>query len=112
MSEYLFLYRGPSGDSASPEQMQQIMQKWLAWFKDLGERGHIKNPGQPLETAGRVVRGRAKSVHDGPFAEAKDVVNGYTLIEAKDIDQAAEVAKGCPILDREGSVEVRPIRKM
>jgi hypothetical protein len=112
MSEYLFLYRGPSGDSASPEQMQQIMQKWLAWFKDLGEKGHIKNPGQPLETAGRLVRGRAKSVHDGPFAEAKDVVNGYTLIEAKDIDQAAELAKGCPILDRDGSVEVRPIRKM
>jgi len=112
MSEYLFLYRGPSGDSASPEQMQQIMQKWLAWFKDLGEKGHIKNPGQPLETAGKVVRGRGKSLHDGPFAEAKDVVNGYTLIEAKDLDQAAELSKGSPILERDGSVEVRPIRKM
>ena len=112
MSEYLFLYRGPSGDSASPEQMQQIMQKWLAWFKDLGEKGHIKNPGQPLETGGKVVRGTAKSVHDGPFVETKDVVNGYTLIEAKDLDQAAELSKGCPILDRGGSVEVRPIRKM
>ena len=112
MSEYIFLYRGPSGDSASPEQMQQIMQKWLGWFKDLGEKGHIKNPGQPLQTSGKVVRGTAKKVHDGPFAEAKDVVNGYTLIEASDIDQAAELAKGCPILEREGSVEVRPIRKM
>ena len=112
MSEYLFLYRGPSGDSASPEQMQQIMQKWLAWFKDLGEKGHIKNPGQPLETAGKVVRGRGKSLHDGPFAEAKDVVNGYTLIEAKDLDQAADLSKACPILERDGSVEVRPIRKM
>ena len=112
MSEYLFLYRGPSADSASPEQMQQIMQKWLAWFKDLGEKGHIKNPGQPLQTAGKTVRGTGKSIHDGPFAEAKDVVNGYTLVEAKDLDQAAELAKGCPILDRDGSVEVRPIRKM
>lgn len=112
MSEYIFLYRGPGGDSASPEQMQQIMQKWLGWFKDLGEKGHIKNPGQPLQTGGKVVRGTAKQVHDGPFAEAKDVVNGYTLIEANDIDQAAELAKGCPILERDGSVEVRPIRKM
>lgn len=112
MSEYLFLYRGPIGDSASPEQTQQIMQKWLAWFKDLGENGHIKNMGQPLEPVGKSVRGTAKSLHDGPFAEAKDVVNGYTLVEAKDLDQAAELAKGCPILDRGGSVEVRPIRKM
>lgn len=112
MSEYLFLYRGPSASSASPEQMQQIMQKWLAWFKDLGEQGHIKNPGQPLETAGKVVQGTAKSVHDGPFVETKDLVNGYTLIEAKDLDQAAQLAKGCPILERDGSVEVRPIRKM
>ncbi len=58
MSEYLFLYRGPSASSASPEQMQQIMQKWLAWFKDLGEKGHIKNPGHPLERAGKVGEGR------------------------------------------------------
>jgi hypothetical protein len=112
MSEYLFLYRGPSADSASPEQMQQIMQKWLAWFKDLGDKGHIKNIGQPLEPAGKVVRGTAKSIHDGPFAETKDVVNGYTLVEAKDLAEAAELSKGCPILERNGSVEVRPIRKM
>jgi hypothetical protein len=112
MSEYLFLYRGPSASSASPEQMQQIMQKWLAWFKDLGERGHIKNPGHPLERAGKVVRGTAKSVHDGPFVEAKDVVGGYTLIEVRDLDQAVELSKGCPILERDGSVEVRPIQKM
>src|SRR5207237_10693713 len=100
MSEYLFLYRGPSADSASPEQMQQIMQKWLAWFKDLGEKGHIKNPGQPLETAGKVVRGRGKSLHHGPFAEAKDVVNGYTLMEAKDVEQPRELERACPARDR------------
>jgi hypothetical protein len=90
--------------------MQKTMQKWVAWFKELGASGHIKDPGHPLERTGKVVKGNQKSVHDGPYAEAKDVVGGYTLIEAKDLGQAVELSKGCPILEVGGSVEVRPIR--
>ena len=88
--------------------MQKTMQKWQAWFKELGAKGHLKDIGHPLEHSGKVVRG--KHVTDGPFAEAKDVVGGFTLIEARDLDQAAELSKGCPILEAGGSVEVRPIR--
>jgi len=51
-------------------------------------------------------------VTDGPFAEAKDLVGGYTLIEAKDLAEAAELSKGCPIFERNGFVEVRPVMKM
>ncbi len=75
MSEYVFLYRGGEA-GRSPERMQQSMQKWMAWFKSLGEQGHIKDRGQPLERAGKLVKGKQKSVTDGPFAEAKDVVGG------------------------------------
>lgn len=71
---------------------------------------HIKNPGHPLDGAGKVVRGKQKSIHDGPYAEAKDIVNGYMLIEAKDLAHAVELSKGCPILDVGGSVEVRPVQ--
>lgn len=53
--------------------------------------------------------GRQKAVHDGPYAEAKDLVNGFTLIEATDLSQAVELSKGCPLLDVGGSVEVRPV---
>jgi len=111
MSEFVFLYRG--GDrSGSPEQMQQLLQKWMAWFKGLAENGHLKDRGQPLERAGKLVKGGKKTVMDGPFAEAKDVVGGYTLIEARDLDEAIELSKGCPILQREGMVEVRPVMKL
>ena len=109
MSEFTFLFRG-SDTSASPEQMQKNMQKWVAWFKELGEKGHIKYPGHPLERTGKVVSGKQKAVHDGPYAEAKDIVNGYTLIEARDLSQAVELSTGCPILESGGSVEVRPIQ--
>ena len=83
MSEFTFLFRGSDPTAQSPEEMQKSMQKWLAWFKELGEKGHIKYPGHPLERTGKVVRGKQKSVHDGPYAEAKDIVNGFTLIERR-----------------------------
>lgn len=111
MSEFAFLYRGGEA-GRSPERMQQTMQKWMAWFKDLAEKGHIKDRGQPLEGGGKLVRGRQKTVTDGPFAEAKDVIGGFTLIEARDLGQAVELAKGCPIFEVEGAVEVRPVRKL
>ena len=110
MNEFVFLYRGGERPT-SPEQGQQVMQKWMAWFKDLAEKGCIVDRGQPLERTGKLVR-PGKSVIDGPFAEAKDVVGGYTLIKANDVAQAAELAKGCPILDRGGHVEVRPVMKL
>ena len=111
MSEYVFLYRGGE-EGRSPERMQQMMQKWMGWLKGLAEKGHIKDQGQPLERAGKLVKGKQKTVTDGPFAEAKDVVGGYTLIEARDLEQAVELSKGCPIFEVEGAVEVRPVMKM
>ena len=111
MSEFTYLFRGRD-TTASPEQMQKTMEKWVAWFKDLGAKGHLKEPGHPLEHGGKVVKGKQKIVTDGPFAETKDVVGGYIVIEAKDLQQAVEISKGCPILEAGGSVEVRPIQTM
>jgi len=115
MTEFLYLYRrNPNALAAlSPEQSQQTMQRWMAWLKDLAQKGHIKDQGQPLEGAGKLVSGKQKTVTDAPFAEAKDVIGGYTLVLARDLDQAAELSKGCPVLDFDGgAVEVRPIMKM
>ena len=111
MNEFVFLYRGGQA-GRSPEQVQQVMQKWMAWFRDLAEKGHIKDRGQPLERVGKLVNGKLKTVNDGPFPEAKDVVGGYTLIVAKDLNEAAELSKGCPILEFDGQVEVRPVMKL
>ena len=110
MSDFLYLYRG--GDSmGTPEQMQQSMQKWGAWLQDLGAKGHIKDQGNPLESTGKVVK-KKTAITDGPFAEAKDIVGGYTLVEAKDINEAVALAAGCPIFESGGFVEVRPVMTM
>jgi hypothetical protein len=111
MSEFTYLYRGRD-TSASPEQRQKHLEKWFAWFKELGANGYLKELGHPLEGAGMVVKGNQKIVTDGPYAEAKDVVGGYSVIEAKDLAQAVEISKGCPILEVGGSVEVRPLEQL
>jgi hypothetical protein len=111
MAEFLYLYRGGTR-GATAEESEQIMQKWMTWFKELTASGNLKDGGQPLEAEGKVVRDKLGTVTDGPFAEAKDLVGGYTLIEAENLGRAAELAQGCPILERQGLVEVRPIMKM
>lgn len=112
MSEFAFLYRGRADSPASPEQRQQYLAKWRAWFADLSANGHLKEGGHPLESGGRMVTGSQKLVTDGPFAEAKDIVGGFSIIEARDLSQATELSKGCPILDTGGAVEVRPVLVM
>ena len=111
MTEFLYLYRG--GESpTSPAEGQQVMQRWMAWMKELDEKGHLKAVGAPLEKTGKLVSGKEKIASDGPFAEAKDLIGGFTLVLAKDIDEAAELSKGCPIFLAGGGVEVRPILQM
>ena len=64
-------------------------------------------------SSGKLVTGNARTVTDGPFAETKDVVGGYTLVQAADLAQATSLAAGCPIFElADGTVEVRPVMKI
>lgn len=113
MTQFVLLYRNTPDARrdamASPDKAQQVMKKWRAWFDEMNRNGHLKNIGQPLEEAGKVVRGKSRMITDGPFTETKDVVGGYSLIEAGDLDEAVRIASGCPVVEHGGSVEVRPV---
>ena len=112
MSEFAFLYRRPPLN-ASPQQMQERIQKWRAWFSDLEKNGHLKNLGVPLaQTGGGVVRDAKGNVSDGPYAETKDILMGFSLIEAKDFDEAVKLTKNWPGFEDGGTLEIRPIQKM
>ena len=115
MSEFVYLFR-TSGEEhrehmGTPESAQQSMQAWMAWIRELEASGNLKDPGQPLEREGRVVRG-GTSVTDGPFVESKDLVLGFMVVQARDLEQAVELSKGCPMLEGGGSVEVRPVMNL
>jgi hypothetical protein len=108
----MFIFRGggyASSEKPSPTELQQHLAKWDAWSDGLLRAGRVP-VGQPLAhpPTGKTLRGRDKTVTDGPYAESKDLVSGTLVIEAASLDEAAELARGCPILDfADGSVEVR-----
>lgn len=115
MSDFVYLFRVSDADHrehmGTPERAQQSMQRWLAWMRELEAKGHLKERGQPLERTGKVVRRKGKVVTDGPYVEAKDLISGFIVVEARDLAHAAELAAGCPILEGDGAVEVRPVLK-
>src|SRR5262249_46068651 len=114
MTNFIYLFRSNPEvfRSMSPEQMQQTMKKWMDWKDELEKSGHVKQFGERLDAAGKVIRGKAKAVSDGPYVEIKDFVQGYMIVSANDIAGALELAKGCPILESEGTVEIRPFLSM
>ncbi|AXT18494.1 hypothetical protein D7030_07415 [Flavobacteriaceae bacterium AU392] len=113
MSNFLFLFRG--GDAAriqqSPEEMQDHMQKWGAWMGGLKENGQLVD-GLPLAKEGKVVEKSGEIITDGPFAEGAEVVGGYLIVTAENLNGAVEISKGCPIFEHHGNVEVREIMSM
>lgn len=110
MAQYLYLYR--NGEKLSPEQMQAQMGRWMTWMKELEQKGVLASGGHPLERSGKLVSGKARTVTDGLFTEAKDIIGGYSIVEAKDLDHAVELTAGCPIFLVGGGVEVRPVMAM
>jgi hypothetical protein len=107
----MLLIRG--GDEAfaqfTPEQMEQTLGQYFAWSDRLRQEGRLVGADQ-LADGGRTVRARdGQLVIDGPYTETKDAVGGYYQIEAADEAEAAEIAKGCPVLNHGGLVEVRAI---
>jgi len=109
MSQFAFVYRQGEA-SLSPEQMQHHLADCQTWFKDLLEKGKITDLGVPLGSGPSAVVGRNKVAFNGPFAEAKDVIGGFTLVEARDLAEAIEIAKTCPVVEVGGTVEVRPVQ--
>ncbi len=110
---FMFILRGgASPEDLTPEQRQQLIKKYTDWMGQLGSRGQLKG-GEPLEDEGKVLSGKGgKVITDGPFAEVKEQVGGYFMILAKDLNEAAEIARGCPIFENGGTIEVRPIQVM
>lgn len=113
MEKFMFIFLGGMDPDymKSPEVMQTSMQEWFAWIEKLKKEGRYEG-GEPLEPGGKGVSGPKKLVTDGPFAEGKELVGGYFIVKAKNIDEAVALAKDCPDLKHDGRVEVRPIMKI
>lgn len=92
----------------SPEEQQRLLTRYFAWVDQL-KKDKLLVGGEALGRGGRTLRAEAGRVVDGPYAETKEVITGFFLIEAKDLDAATEIARGCPALTHGESVVVRPV---
>ncbi|HRO44363.1 YciI family protein [Agriterribacter sp.] len=92
--------------SPSPEQMKAALKPYQDWIAGIASSGKLVAPPKRWDVDGRVIAGDSK-VQQGPYAEKKESIGGLFLIKAKDYDEAAEIAKGCPIIQYGAIVEVR-----
>jgi hypothetical protein len=108
MTKFMFVYRRPEDFSSKlqPEDMQKGMERWQSWIREGLQKGWLVDRGNGLTQEGRVVNAK-QVVTDGPFVESKEIVGGFSIVQAETIDEAAEFAKSCPALMSGGTVEVR-----
>ena len=112
MQYLLLIYEDESayGPEKQGEAMNQVVAGHMAFGQKLGAKrlGGAGLQNTPTATTVRTGAGGAKTVHDGPFAETKEQLGGFYLIEADDLDEAISIARQAPIY-REGAIEIRPL---
>jgi hypothetical protein len=86
------------------------MQKWFTWVEKLSKQNRYV-AGEALHPTGKTISGATKTVTDGPFTESKELVGGFFVVLAKDMNEAIEMAKECPDYELNGIVEVREVVK-
>jgi hypothetical protein len=96
---------------SSPEEMREALERWAAFDQEAVDAGAMIAC-EPLEDSSksrtlRVTRGAEPVLTDGPFAESKEQLGGFCLLECANADEALEWARKVPL--REGSIEVKPI---
>jgi hypothetical protein len=108
----LLLHENPASFAeVTPEQMEQVIGEYVAWRTALEKQGRLAGGEKLRDEGGRHLSGFGAElkVVDGPFAEAAEVIGGYFTVEARDYDDAVEVAKSCPHLRYGGRIELRQI---
>ena len=107
---YMLLYRsGEWYNKLSHAELQELINQNKAWFEKLTAQGKAK-PGRALERKGAIVSGvHGHIVTDGPFAESKEAIGGYLVLDVETIEEAIAIAQSSPGLAYGGSIEVRPL---
>ncbi len=110
MKDFLLLFRQPhlEASQVSPAQMQALAKKWEEWVSQIAAQGQLGSTGQRLGTEGKVLK-PGGVITDGPFVDIREQLGGFMVVKADSLEEATTLAHGCPVLDNQGSVEIRPI---
>lgn len=110
MQEFALLFRQPSYDysQVSREEMNALTKKWKDWAGGIAAQGRLVSNGPRLGDAGKVLKAGGV-VTDGPFVEIRERLGSFIVVKAESLEEATTLAHGCPALEWQGSVEIRPI---
>ncbi len=106
MAKYLLIYRDSAEPQTppSPEEAQAFLAMWGEWYQKCGAA--ILDGGDGLHPTGRVLK-PGGIVTDGPYVEAKEVIGGYSVVQAEDYEGAVALARECPIAKMGATIEIR-----
>jgi hypothetical protein len=112
MNEFMMIFRNDYTPNfkPSPEQMQESIKQWQDWIGGIAAQGKFIGTNR-LGFQGKTLKSN-NVVTDGPYVEVKEIVGGYIIVKADNLDQALKMANGCPILNIGGSVEVRDVMQV
>ena len=112
MPNYVLLLHdsGTMPPEMSPAEIQAVIQRYIAWRQRVQQGGRAVSGHKLVDGQGRVMRraSDSTSVTDGPYAEAREVIGGLFVIDAKDYDEVVALCSDCPHLDF-GSIEIREV---
>jgi hypothetical protein len=110
MKDFLFVFRTDYNTmpKSSPEEMQAMTKRWMDWIGGIAAQNKLTDRGNRLYPSGKVVKAD-NIIADGPYTEIKEAIVGYSIVKADSIEEATELAKGCPVLTIGGNLEVREI---
>jgi hypothetical protein len=110
MKKFALLFRQPTYDysTTSPKEMGALTQKWTDWANNIQKQGKLVSTGTRLLQDGKVLK-PGGVVTDGPFVEIRERLGSFLIVTAENIDEATTLAHGCPVLEANGSVEIRPV---
>ena len=112
MEKFMLIFEGiKAAEQPSAQQMQENMGKWMAWIDKLAKAGKYEG-GEPLLPTGKIISGRNKTVTDAAFAEGKEIIGGYFIVNAADYDEAVALCDDYPDYANGGTVIVRQLMKM
>lgn len=108
MPKFMFLYRDQADQRTplSPEEMQDFLKLWEGWMQQCGTA--IVDPGDELLPTGRVLKAGSE-VSNGPYVEAREIIGGFSIVTAEHYEAAIEIARGCPIAQVGGDIEIREL---
>jgi hypothetical protein len=110
MKEFALLFRQPSFDHTNTpaEEMKALSKKWQDWVGGIAAQGKLTGNSLRLALEGKVLKAGGV-ITDGPFVEIRERLGSLIIVKADTLEEATTLAHGCPVLDANGSVEIRAI---